>query len=78
MPFTHSLPGALALSAIFAGFVAMLVAMNRTTVFPFVAAACFSHWVLDLGFIALGLYVLLAAMAAAVERMVVIGSAASS
>jgi hypothetical protein len=48
MPFTHSLPGALVLSAIFAGGVAVFETTARGRAFVFVAAACFSHWVLDL------------------------------
>jgi hypothetical protein len=48
MPFTHSLPGSLILSLIFGAVVAMFVADDRVRVLLLVAAACFSHWVLDL------------------------------
>ncbi|MGC2408718.1 MAG: hypothetical protein WA441_01555 [Methyloceanibacter sp.] len=48
MPYTHSLPGALALSLLFAAIVAMLIAENRATAFVVVSLAAFSHWILDL------------------------------
>src|SRR6476619_5203602 len=48
MPFTHSLPGSLILSLIFGAIVATLVTNNRVQTLLFVAAACFSHWMLDL------------------------------
>ena len=48
MPFTHGLPGALTLSLVFGAVVAMFVANDRVQVLLFVAAASFSHWVLDL------------------------------
>jgi len=48
MPFTHGLIGALALSAIFGGIVAAFFQARRGAVFAVVAAAVFSHWLLDL------------------------------
>jgi hypothetical protein len=48
MPYTHGLFGALALSAIFGGIVAMFMRERRRAVFFVVAAAVFSHWILDL------------------------------
>lgn len=48
MPFTHGLIGALALSAIFGGIVAAFFRARRGAVFAIVAAAVFSHWLLDL------------------------------
>ena len=46
MPFTHGLPGAIVLSAVFGGVVAMFTKRAATLV-P-VAVASFSHWILDL------------------------------
>jgi hypothetical protein len=48
MPFTHGLPGAMALSLLLGGIVALFVRQNRGRVLLLVAAAAFSHWVLDL------------------------------
>jgi hypothetical protein len=48
MPYTHSLPGALALSILFGGLAATLIAGERGTTFAVVSAAAFSHWILDL------------------------------
>jgi hypothetical protein len=49
MPYTHSLPGAIALSLLLGVIVAlMLKAGNRTRTVLLVAAASFSHWILDL------------------------------
>jgi len=47
MPYTHSLPGALALSLIFGGIVIAFIGQDRPRVFLVAAAAVFSHWVLD-------------------------------
>ena len=48
MPYTHGLFGALALSALFGGIVALFFHENRARVFLVLAACVFSHWVLDL------------------------------
>ena len=48
MPFTHGLPGSIVLSLVFGGIVAAFTTANRRTTFLLVAAASFSHWVLDL------------------------------
>jgi hypothetical protein len=48
MPYTHGLPGAIVLSLIFGGVVGMFIKGNRGTTILLVAAASFSHWVLDL------------------------------
>jgi hypothetical protein len=48
MPYTHSLPGALTLSFLFGGIVAMAVRDRRGMTFVAVSAAAFSHWLLDL------------------------------
>ena len=48
MPYTHGLAGALALSAIFGGVVALFFRERRWTVFLICAGAVFSHWLLDL------------------------------
>ncbi len=48
MPYTHGLIGALILSAIFGGGVAAFNKSKRGLVFVIVAAAVFSHWILDL------------------------------
>jgi hypothetical protein len=48
MPYTHGLPGALALSLLLGGIVAVVITENRGRVLLLVAAAAFSHWLLDL------------------------------
>lgn len=48
MPYTHGLFGALALSVVFGGIVALCMRERRRAVFFVVAAAVFSHWILDL------------------------------
>jgi len=48
MPYTHSLPGSIVLSLIFGGIVAVFTNGNRWATILLVAAASFSHWVLDL------------------------------
>jgi hypothetical protein len=48
MPFTHGLPGSIVLSLVFGGIVALFTTANRGTTVLLVAAASFSHWVLDL------------------------------
>lgn len=48
MPYTHGLFGALALSVLFGGVVALVMRRNRGRVFAIVAACVFSHWLLDL------------------------------
>ena len=48
MPYTHSLPGSIVLSLIFGGIVALFTTGNRGATILLVAAASFSHWVLDL------------------------------
>jgi hypothetical protein len=48
MPYTHGLPGAIVLSLIFGGIVAMFIKGNRGAITLLVAAASFSHWMLDL------------------------------
>jgi hypothetical protein len=48
MPYTHGLPGSIAISLVFGGIVALCTAGNRATTFLLVAAASFSHWLLDL------------------------------
>jgi hypothetical protein len=48
MPYTHSLPGSIVLSLIFGGIVAVFTTTNRWATILLVAAASFSHWVLDL------------------------------
>jgi len=48
MPYTHSLLGALALSALLGGIAAWFLKSNRTKVFWIVGGAVFSHWALDL------------------------------
>ena len=48
MPYTHSLPGSIGLSLIFGGIVAMFTKANRWATILLVAAASFSHWLLDL------------------------------
>jgi hypothetical protein len=48
MPYTHGLPGSIALSLIFGGIVALFRPGNRGATLLLVAAASFSHWLLDL------------------------------
>jgi hypothetical protein len=48
MPYTHSLPGSIVLSLIFGGIVALFTSGNRWSTTLLVAAASFSHWILDL------------------------------
>ena len=48
MPYTHSLPGSIVLSLIFGGIVAVFTNGNHLATILLVAAASFSHWVLDL------------------------------
>lgn len=48
MPYTHGLPGSIVLSLIFGGIVALFATGNRMATALLVAAASFSHWVLDL------------------------------
>jgi hypothetical protein len=48
MPYTHGLIGALLLSVIFGAVVALCMRSRRMAVFFVVAAAVFSHWILDL------------------------------
>jgi hypothetical protein len=48
MPYTHGLPGALALSLAFGAIVALFIPGRRAKTALLVAAASFSHWVLDL------------------------------
>jgi len=48
MPYTHGLIGAIVLSIVFGGIVALFVRAQKRAVFFIVAAAVFSHWLLDL------------------------------
>jgi hypothetical protein len=48
MPYTHGLPGSILLSLILGVIVALFVSGNRITTILVVAAASFSHWILDL------------------------------
>jgi len=48
MPYTHGLPGSIVLSLIFGGIVALFTPGNRGATALLVAAASFSHWILDL------------------------------
>jgi hypothetical protein len=48
MPYTHGLPGAIVLSLALGAIVAASVARQRGMAFLVVAAAAFSHWLLDL------------------------------
>lgn len=48
MPFTHGLPGSLVLSLVLGATVAAFISGNRLTTLVLVAAASFSHWLLDL------------------------------
>ena len=48
MPYTHGLPGSIVLSLILGGVVAWFTPGNRGATAMLVAAAAFSHWILDL------------------------------
>ena len=48
MPYTHRLPGSIVLSLIFGSIVAVFTNANRWVTILLVAAASFSHWLLDL------------------------------
>jgi hypothetical protein len=48
MPYTHGLPGAIALSLVLGALVALFTSDQRAATVLLVAAASFSHWVLDL------------------------------
>lgn len=48
MPYTHGLPGSVLLSLVLGVIVALLTSGRRVTTILLVAAASFSHWVLDL------------------------------
>jgi hypothetical protein len=48
MPYTHGLPGSIVVSLAFGAIVAWFAAENRTRIGLLVAAAAFSHWLLDL------------------------------
>ncbi|MDE3117194.1 MAG: hypothetical protein KGL26_16475, partial [Pseudomonadota bacterium] len=48
MPFTHGLLGALALAVLFGGIASLFFTAPRAKVFWVLAAAVFSHWLLDL------------------------------
>jgi|SRR5580698_5099822 hypothetical protein len=48
MPFTHGLIGALVLSVLFGAAGSMIVRTRRVAAFAVLAAAVFSHWLLDL------------------------------
>jgi hypothetical protein len=48
MPYTHGLPGAIILSLLLGAMVATFVPRRRAAVFLTIAAAAFSHWILDL------------------------------
>src|SRR5215472_13661254 len=48
MPYTHSLPGSLVPSLLLGVIVAVYTASPRATTILLVAAAAFSHWILDL------------------------------
>jgi hypothetical protein len=48
MPYTHGLPGSIALSLVFGGIVALFTPENRVRTGLLAAAAAFSHWILDL------------------------------
>lgn len=48
MPYTHGLPGAIGVSLVLGVIVAMFVSERRVTTCLWIAAASFSHWVLDL------------------------------
>src|SRR5258705_1564543 len=48
MPYTHGLPGSIAISLVLGVIVAMFVPGDRSMTVLLVAAASFSHWLLDL------------------------------
>jgi hypothetical protein len=48
MPYTHGLPGSIVLSLLLGAIVALFTSGKRATTVLLVAAASFSHWVLDL------------------------------
>jgi hypothetical protein len=48
MPYTHGLPGSIAVSLVLGAIVAFTASANRATTVLLVAAASFSHWLLDL------------------------------
>lgn len=48
MPYTHGLPGSIVLSCVLGALVALSRKRNRAMTFVLVAAASFSHWILDL------------------------------
>jgi hypothetical protein len=48
MPYTHGLHGSIVLSLVFGGIVALFTPGNRRATTLLVAAASFSHWILDL------------------------------
>jgi len=48
MPYTHGLPGSIACSLVLGVIVALFVRTDRVKTVLFIAAASFSHWVLDL------------------------------
>jgi membrane-anchored protein YejM (alkaline phosphatase superfamily) len=48
MPYTHGLPGSVLLSLVFGVIIALVTSGNRVTTILLVAAASFSHWILDL------------------------------
>jgi hypothetical protein len=48
MPYTHGLPGSIVLSLVLGALVALTTPGNRLATVLIVAAASFSHWVLDL------------------------------
>jgi hypothetical protein len=48
MPYTHGLPGSIVLSLVLGAVVALFTSGNRVATVLSVAAASFSHWVLDL------------------------------
>lgn len=48
MPYTHGLFGALALSVVLGGIVALFMRKNARAVFLVVGICVFSHWILDL------------------------------
>ncbi|HUO89799.1 MAG TPA: hypothetical protein VMU08_11525 [Rhizomicrobium sp.] len=48
MPYTHGLPGALALAAVFGIFATLFWRERRAAIWAVAAGAVFSHWLLDL------------------------------
>jgi hypothetical protein len=48
MPYTHGLPGSIMCSVVLGAIAALFVSSDRVTTLLLVAAASFSHWVLDL------------------------------